>query len=159
MAITTTLYYPADVLPGPLKDGFGMKPKSPVKITELVTGRKRIRRGYTSVPTETDVAWIFTDAQAQAFEAWYRDVLKDGSAWFNMPLLTPVGQKNYVCRFNDIYEGPTPVGGLYWRYSASLELWERPLPAVGWGEYPEWIVGSSLLDIALNREWPKHDSD
>lgn len=93
MAITTTLYYPADVLPGPLKDGFGMKPKSPVKITELVTGRKRIRRGYTSVPTETDVAWIFTDAQAQAFEAWYRDVLKDGSAWFNMPLLTPVGQK------------------------------------------------------------------
>ena len=36
MAITTTLYYPADVLPGPLKDGFGMKPKSPVKITELV---------------------------------------------------------------------------------------------------------------------------
>ncbi len=56
MAITTTLYYPADVLPGPLKDGFGMKPKSPVKITELVTGRKRIRRGYTSVPTETDVA-------------------------------------------------------------------------------------------------------
>ena len=41
MAITTTLYYPADVLPGPLKDGFGMKPKSPVKITELVTGRKK----------------------------------------------------------------------------------------------------------------------
>lgn len=40
MAITTTLYYPADVLPGPLKDGFGMKPKSPVKITELVTGVK-----------------------------------------------------------------------------------------------------------------------
>ncbi|PCP75056.1 hypothetical protein CQA59_29070, partial [Klebsiella pneumoniae] len=25
--------------------------------------------------------------------------------------------------------------------------------------YPEWIVGSSLLDIALNKEWPKHDAD
>ena len=31
MAITTTLYYPADVLPRPLKDGFGMKPEIPGK--------------------------------------------------------------------------------------------------------------------------------
>lgn len=23
--------------------------------------------------------------------------------------------------------------------------------------YPEWLAGQSLLDIALNKEWPKHD--
>ncbi|ROE30853.1 hypothetical protein C4Y95_023160, partial [Klebsiella pneumoniae subsp. pneumoniae] len=89
----------------------------------------------------------------------FRDELSDGAAWFNIPLLTPVGLKNYVCRFTDIYKGPTPEGGFYWRYTAPVELWERPLPPSGWGHYPEWIVGSSLLDIALNKEWPKHDAD
>ncbi|WP_117120985.1 hypothetical protein [Klebsiella variicola] len=156
MAISTSINYPSDYLPGPLKDSYGLKPVSPLKRSQLVTGRSRQRRAFTSTPTETGIAWIFNDAQGQAFEAWYRDVLTDGTAWFNMPLLTPVGQKNYVCRFKDIYEGPTPEGGLYWRYSADIELWERPIPPAGWGQYPEWIVGSSLLDIALNKEWPKH---
>ncbi|WP_117125348.1 hypothetical protein [Klebsiella quasivariicola] len=159
MAITTPINYPSDYLPGPLKDSFGLKPVSPLKSTPIITGRRRQRRAYTSVPTETDIAWLFNDAQAQAFEAWYRDVLSDGSAWFNMPLLTPVGHKNYVCRFTDIYRGPTPEGGLFWRYVAPIELWERPMPPAGWGYYPEWITGSSLLDIALNKEWPKHDGD
>jgi hypothetical protein len=51
------------------------------------------------------------------------------------------------------------VAPIYWKYSATLELWERPLAPAPWGNYPEWIVGSSLLDIALNKEWPKHDAD
>ncbi len=93
MAITTPIFYPSDYLPGPLKDSFGLKPVSPLKSTDMVTGRRRQRRAYTSVPTNTDIAWIFNDAQAQAFEAWFRDVLTDGSARFNMPLLTPVGLK------------------------------------------------------------------
>nr|EKW5807788.1 hypothetical protein [Klebsiella pneumoniae] len=54
--------------------------------------------------------------------------------------------------------GPTLVAPKYWQYSATLELWERPLPPSGWGNYPEWLAGQSLLDIALNREWPKHDN-
>ena len=102
MAITTTLYYPSAYLPGPLRESFGLTPVSPLKRTQMVTGRARQRRAYTSTPTQTDLAWIFSDAQAQAFEAWFRDELSDGAAWFNIPLLTPVGLKNYVCRFTDI---------------------------------------------------------
>ncbi len=93
MAITTTLYYPSAYLPGPLKESFGLTPVSPLKRTQMVTGRARQRRAYTSTPTQTDLAWIFSDAQAQAFEAWFRDELSDGAAWFNIPLLTPVGLK------------------------------------------------------------------
>jgi len=155
MAITTSLNYPSDYLPEPLKEAFGLRPVSPLIRTKMVTGRARQRRKYTSTPSETDLAWILNDVEAQVFEAWFRDTLGDGSAWFNIPLLTPVGHKNYVCRFKDIYEGPTPEGGMYWRYSASVELWERPSYPAGWGNYPEWIAGSSLLDIAINKEWPK----
>ena len=69
--------------------------------------------------------------------------------------MTPIGTKLYVCRFTDIYEGPTPEGGMYWRYSANIEMWERPLVPVGWGNYPELLAGSDIIDIAINREWPK----
>lgn len=59
MAITTTLYYPSAYLPGPLKESFGLTPVSPLKRTQMVTGRARQRRAYTSTPTQTDLARIF----------------------------------------------------------------------------------------------------
>lgn len=155
MAISTNLNYPKDYLPCPLKENFGLKATSPLKSTAMVTGRRRQRRAYTSVPTQTPVSWIFTDGQAQLFEAWYRDIITDGADWFNMPLLTPLGAQDYVCRFVDIYEGPTPEGGKYWRYSAKLELWERPILPPGWAEFPDFIVNSDILDLAVNREWPE----
>lgn len=112
MAISTDINYPAEYLPCPLKENFGLKPTSPLKSSTMVTGRRRQRRAYTSVPSQTSVAWIFTDGQAQLFEAWVRDITMDGANWFNMPLLTPLGQQDYVCRFtDDFYEGPTAEGG------------------------------------------------
>lgn len=158
MAITTDIDYPAEYLPGPLKEGFGLKPVSPLRRTQFQSGRERQRRVYTSTPTATDVYWIFTDGQAQLFEAWFRDVINDGQAWFNMPLLTPIGSQDYVCRFTDIYEGPTPEGGMYWRYSANLEMWERPMVPVGWGHFPDFLANQSIIDLAVNREWPKDEN-
>ncbi len=136
MAITTTLYYPSAYLPGPLKESFGLTPVSPLKRTQMVTGRARQRRAYTSTPTQTDLAWIFSDAQAQAFEAWFRDELSDGAAWFNIPLLTPVGLKNYVCRFTDIYKGPHARRRILLEiYRASRTL-GAPIAAVWMGALP-----------------------
>lgn len=156
MAISTDINYPSEYLPCPLKENFGLKPTSPLISTTMVTGRRKQRRAYASTPTQTPVAWIFTDGQAQYFEAWVRDTLVDGANWFNMPLLTPLGQQDYVCRFtDDFYDGPTPEGGMYWRYTATLELWERPILPPGWAEFPDYIVNSDILDLALNSEWPE----
>lgn len=137
------IYYPHDYLPMPLQDGYGFQPVSPLKRTQLTTGRARQRRAYISTPTQASISWFMeSDAQGLAFESWFRDALSDGAAWFLMKLQTP-----------------ELVAPIYWKYSATLELWERPLIQAPWGNYPEWIVGSSLLDIALNKEWPKHDAD
>ncbi|EJO7683703.1 hypothetical protein NUL40_004216 [Escherichia coli] len=156
MAKTTSINYPNEYLPIPLQEGFGMKPVSPLLRTELTSGRARQRRLYTSTPTQASVAWLFTDPQAQLFEAWYRDTITDGADWFNMPLRSPLGNTDiYVCRFTDIYEGPTIEGGNYWRYTATLELWDRPVLAPGWADFPDYIINSSIIDIALNREWPE----
>ena len=152
----TDIYYPHDYLPIPLQNGFGMKPVSPLLRTEMTSGRARQRRQYTSTPTQAGVTWSFKkDAQAQLFEVWYRETINDGAAWFYMNLKTPKGVESYKCRFVDIYEGPILLSGKYWQYSATLELWERPILAPGRAEFPDYIVNSNIIDLALNREWPQ----
>ncbi|EOV9740122.1 hypothetical protein ACM26X_10755 [Kluyvera cryocrescens] len=148
--------YPHEYLPLPQQDGYGLTPVSPTLRTKLTSGRSRQRRKYTSVPTEASVSWFMeSDSQAQLFEAWHRDVIHDGVDWFLMRLQTPLGVEDYKCRFTDIYVGPTLVAPIYWKFTATLELWERPILPPGWGNFPEFIVGQSIIDYALNKEWPE----
>lgn len=150
------IYYPHDYLPIPQWGGYGLKHISPLTRTQMTSGRARQRRRYISTPTNASVKWLFkTDGQAQLFEAWFRDTLSDGVAWFLMRLKTPVGIKFYKCRFTDIYDGPTLLKPGRWQFSATLEMWERPLVAPGWGDFPQFIIGQNIIDLALNREWPK----
>ncbi|WP_456010717.1 hypothetical protein [Escherichia coli] len=48
---------------------------------------------------------------------------------------------------------PTVLG--FWKFTAALELWERPILPPVWGNFPEFIVGQSIIDYALNKEWPE----
>jgi hypothetical protein len=156
MALATDLNYPHDYLPLPLQDGYAFQATSPLLRTQLTSGRARQRRLYTSVPTQATVKWLFgNDGQCQYFELWFRDVISDGASWFNMNLRTPLGIESYVCRFTDIYEGPTLTAGKYWQYSATLELWERPILTSEWKDFPDLVVNQSIIDLALNREWPE----
>lgn len=149
------IFYPKE-LPIPLKDGFGFEPISPFIRTQLTSGRSRQRRLYTSVPTQVIVKWSFKkDNEAQLFEAWFRDALTEGVAWFYMRLKTPMGIQPYKCRFVDMYQGPILVSGKFWQFTATLELWERPLLPPDWGLFPELVAGSDMIDLALNREWPE----
>jgi len=147
MTIKTSISYPHEYLPLPLQDGYAFQAVSPVLRTQLTSGRARQRRLYTSLPTQAFVSWSFdSDSQSQLFEAWYCDSLSDGASWFNMRLRTPMGIEDYVCRFTDIYEGPTLTGGNYWQFSATLELWERPILPPGWGAFPYAIANQSIID-------------
>ncbi|MCC3720520.1 hypothetical protein LLQ54_20155 [Rouxiella badensis] len=155
MPKTSNISYPSEYLPIPLWDGYGLKPISPILRTQFTSGRSRQRRLYKSTPTEASVTWMFSDGEAQLFELWFRETVNDGVAWFNMPLRTPLGMSDYVCRFTDIYDGPTPTGGKYWQFTATLELWERPVLPAESLEFPDYIVNADIIDIAANREWPK----
>lgn len=155
MAIQTDINYPHEYLPLAQRTGLGYQPTSPVLRTELTSGRARQRRKYTSTPTQAGVTWIFTDVQSQLFEAWFRDALVDAANWFNMRIRTPLGLSDYACRFTDIYQGPTLVALGFWQFTATLELWERPILPPGWGEFPDLIANQSIIDFAMNREWPE----
>jgi hypothetical protein len=145
--------YP-DGLPRGLHSGRKYQLVSPLMRSELSSGRARQRRKFTSVPEATSVTWLFTDSEGQAFEAWWRDVLIDGSLWFECPLDHPIGYGLYTCRFTGVYEGPSRVGPDLWTYSAELELRERAALPPGWGEFPEFILDADIFDYAMNREGP-----
>lgn len=149
-----TITYPQG-LPVGLYSGRSYQLVSPLQRSELRSGRARQRRRFTSVPETVTISWLFNDAQGLAFESWWRDVLIDGSVWFEMPLDHPMGYDLYECRFTDVYEGPVRVGPSLWSYSASLETRERMVLDNGWGEFPEFILGAGIIDFAINQKWPQ----
>lgn len=151
--------YPAG-LPIPLQEGYRNRHVSPLQRTELASGRARQRRRFTSVPTMAPISLLMNDSQAKAFEVWFAAPheyggINDGTDWFYTKLKTPMGIKSYEVRFTDMYEGPDLVAGRYWRFSAELEIRERQILPREWALMPELVIGSSIIDKAINKEWPE----
>lgn len=142
-------------LPRGLQSGRSYQIVSPLERSQLSSGRARQRRRFTSVPEMASISWIFTPSQGQAFEAWFRDALIDGSEWFECELKTPLGLSDHQCRFNGIYSGPSIAGNNLWSYSAELELKFRAVAPAGEGLFTEDILTSEIFDLTINREWPK----
>ena len=149
------IQYP-EGLPYPEQTGYGFTPTSPIKRTAMQSGRSRTRRNYASVPTTASVSWSMNAVQAQLFESWFEDALISGTQWFECPISSPQGDKLYRCKFVDIYNGPAYDGPGQWRFTALLELFERPVLKGGWAVYaPSFMLYMSQLDKALNQEWPE----
>lgn len=148
--------YPS-YLPKPLRDNYDIEHTSPFARTTMSTGRARQRRTFTSVPSAVTLSWYMKEPEAQLFEAWFKYEITDGSDWFNIDLKTPVGNfAPYECRFMEMYEGPTINNANDWRFSAQLEIRERPvLTQNDWLYGQEFIQGASIIDIAINSKWPE----
>jgi hypothetical protein len=141
-------------LPYPSREGYGLQHVSPLQRTEMRSGRARQRRRFTSVPSEVQVSWLMTQEQAQIFEGFFRWGVTDGADWFNCPLQTPLGIQLYEARFTDVYDGPELVGVDYWRFTAQLEIRERQTLTKLWYDFSDYIFQQSIIDKAINREWP-----
>ena len=76
--IQTDIDYP-ETLPCPLREGYAAKTVQPFQRTNLVSGRARQRRRFSSTPTEYRVSWMFAnDAEAAEFETWFKYTLNSG---------------------------------------------------------------------------------
>lgn len=150
-------------LPLPLQDGYGIQHQPPTVNQTSITGRSVPRRRFRTVPSYVSVSWNMSIPEAQVFEAWFKaDIeyggIRDGTVWFNCPLQTPAsGQvvQDYEARFQGIYDGPTLITYNRWGFTATLELRKRQTIDPAWVLYPQFVLGSSIIDKALNREWPK----
>ena len=141
-------------LPLPEQSGYAIQHVSPLQRTTMVSGRARQRRVYTSVPSNVSVQWFLTEQQAQFFETWFRYAITDGADWFLLPLKTPMFTGNYECRFTGIYEGPVLIAYDKWTVSATIEIIERQTLGALWVYAPQYLIDSSIIDVALNDLWP-----
>ena len=150
-----TVDYPTG-LPVPNRDSYAFQAVSPFRRTEMTTGRARQRRTFTSVPTVVSLSFVFSTPEAQVFEGWFAYQITDGTDWFNIDLLTPMGSMQaYVCRFTEMYAGPELFGVKHWKFTAPVELRERAILSPSYGAYgAEFVLGSDIIDIALNSLWP-----
>lgn len=148
------IQYPAQ-LPPPLQESYGLSTVDPMRATPMVTGRTRYRVIHSYVPTTIQATFNFDEAEASFFDSWYARTLNNGTEWFECPLKTPVGFKAYEAHFKGIPSGPELVQVNRWRYTCALELRERPLIPPGWELVPELWFGKNIIDMAINREWPK----
>lgn len=150
----TNINYPAD-LPAPLWAPNQNSVVSPNQRTNMDSGRARQRRKFSSVPVMRSATWVMTAAQARLFELWYAETLKDGTEWFNIYLRNPLGFVVQVCRIVSVYNGPNAWGANRWQFSATLEVWERPLLPREWAILPSFVAHPEIFDLAMNREWPQ----
>jgi hypothetical protein len=141
-------------LPLPEQSGYAIQHVSPMQRTEMVSGRARQRRVYTSVPSMVAVQFFCTELQAQVFELFFRFGITDGADWFLLPLKTPMFTGDYECRFTGIYEGPVLIAYDKWTVSATIEIKERHTLNAGFAYVPQYIFDSSIIDVALNDLWP-----
>ena len=141
-------------LPLPEQSGYAIQHVSPLQRTEMVSGRARQRRVYTSVPSMVAVQFFCTELQAQIFELFFRFGITDGADWFMCTLKTPLGLMPYECRFNGIYEGPVLTSFNKWTFSGTLEIRERQTLGASWVYAPQYVIDSSIIDVALNDLWP-----
>lgn len=145
--------YPSG-LPAALKADRAFEMVDPLVSTPFDNGQMRWDVRFTDVPTVTPVSWIFSDVQFQAFGAWYRDQIRNGADWFEMPIRTPNGRSVEQCHFLTKYSGPARLGYDRWRVQGQLMLRRLPLPLIGEGEFPDDILTSGIFDITINEEWP-----
>ena len=141
-------------LPLPEQSGYAIQHVSPLQRTTMVSGRARQRRVYTSVPSMVAVQWFLTEQQAQLFEAFFRYAITDGADWFLLPMKTPMFTGDYECRFTGIYDGPTLTTYDKWTVSATIEIKERQTLNAGFACVPQYVIDSSIIDIAVNQLWP-----
>ena len=147
--------YPS-ALPTPARQGYALQHTSPFARTSMVTGRARQRRTFKSVPSSVPLTWTMRNEEAQIFEGWFSYDINDGADWFNINLKTPVGTlAPYECKFIGMYRGPELFGLDMWQFTAQVEIRERPILDKDFYLYgQEFILGSSIIDIALNSKWP-----
>lgn len=150
--IDTSIEWPKG-LPVPLTEENTASPVSPFIRTEKENGRARMRRKFTAVPVPTTWSIVCNNQQAAFFERWFQDVLVDGTQWFKLKKATPLGFNLLVCQFKTMYSR-SRYGANLWKYSATIELFERDLMPREWLEFPDLWLGMNIIDIAVNDKWP-----
>lgn len=115
--------WPTSTLPRPASSMSGTTGAGSI-VTEMDTGRKRIRRRTGNESQELTLTWLFTDLQFRLFRIFFRDTLQSGSQWFTIDLADGSGAENLTptrVRFIDGQYRHSYVPHMQYQVSAQVE--------------------------------------
>lgn len=152
-----------DSFPEMLRDGYKVERVDNLMSTGFESGMMRTRQRFETVPSIVTVSFLANAAQGRAFELWYKHAIDGGAAWFNAPIADPFSSTNrgtktemYNSKFIERYDGPSVIGAGLWKYK--MKLMVLPIAEFeggdDWGQFPDYLVGASLLDLIMNDQWP-----
>lgn len=117
--------------------------------TGMADGQSLDRPAYDYAPTFIDVMIRVDSLSAAAFEAWYRDTLKNGQLWFKAKFMTPIDDHDeLVVKFASIYRGPSFNKGRYskWDIPMRMQIYDYSMWPDDWGLTPEMIFNTECFD-------------
>ena len=112
-----------DFMPAPQQDSFSIQPEDRRLTTETEAGSV-IRYQFDSDVNVADCTLILNRDQSAWFEAFERDVLMQGSVWFDFPLWIGGDVVREKCRFKTRPKAGNLIG-LHTTYSFSLYVSKR----------------------------------
>ncbi len=116
-----------DLLPDTmLRDTVNIDPHQPVLKTDMDNGPVSKRAPFPNSPASTPVSWRMSGSEFEAFKGFYRWLLKNGNAWFSMPIWVGGGFEIVAVQFTDRYAF-TPGRALDVLVTADLTLRQLPV--------------------------------
>lgn len=110
-------------MPAPQVGGYGIKPKDQRTKSEMDAGNL-FRVEFDTDECEATCSLVLNALQANWFEAFERDMLRQGTAWFSMPLWVGGQVENHLVRFQARPEAGDLIG-LHTTYSFTLDVAHR----------------------------------
>lgn len=141
-------------MPRPAQSGYDGSPVDRRIKTDMEMGSV-IRVEFDTDETNINCEVMLTQIQSAFLESFERDLLRQGTTWFEMPILIGGIVKNHLVQFKD---RPKQKGvyGLHTVYSLSLNVSERKL-------WPSWLTElflyydpESLMKIASRLHYILH---
>lgn len=132
-----------DWMPKAQRNGYGYEPVDRRAKTDMEVG-SLIRVNYDTDETTLNCTLILNAVQAQWFEKFERNMLNQGSQWFQMPIMVAGCIQMHTVRFASRPKASEVIGPYHTSYQLALEVQERNLD-----------ICDELMDIMLCVS-PKH---
>lgn len=116
--------YPYDSLPSPHFTSSGIKQVPSLLVSEMESGRSRVRRRFRSVPAIMSLTWRLSSGEAAFFLGWVSHALSGGTSSFVLNMRTPAGVVPHEFQFLTHPSDDVKPEGSSWLYSAKVKVRE-----------------------------------
>lgn len=157
MALEDRFVWP-EWMPKPQVNGYGIQPVDRRTKTDMEVGGV-YRAEFDTDECDCSCSLVLNRDESAWFEAFERDVLKQGAVWFEMPLWVGGAVEPYVVRMKERPKAGNLIG-LHTTYTLSLDVKKRDLMSADEAEALLWYKPSdirlydSLLQFILHVKMP-----